>query len=84
MEARSQGKLLDVCNTMGSRVEVSHKVLTFDCHALPHEFLYVQVDSLWEAFESLNSRQRRASPATRNLFKDVVATHKIESARSEG
>ena len=48
MEARSQGKLINVCNTMGSRDEVSHTVLIFDCHALPHGILYVHVDSLWE------------------------------------
>ena len=49
MEARSQEKLMNVCNTMGSRDEVSHTVLLFDCHALPHGILYVHVDSLWEA-----------------------------------
>ena len=31
VEARSQGKLMKVCNTMGSRDEVSHTVLILDC-----------------------------------------------------
>ena len=56
---RSQEKLMNMSNTMDSRDEMSHTVLIFDCHALPHGILYVHVESLWEPTDQVQYRSPR-------------------------